>query len=361
MKIDYNKIKKNICLKETVELRFCPDEETIRDPYFKAKVEHHLKTCPLCMDRNPDPFYDIALKLKTEENLPKVLENHIGVLKSELGKWKNNFYLNPPLVYVQKEKNDFFECFLVSPVTELFSEKDLYIPDSISEFIPYMIEGWNKLKIHKSLFSHSICDLSEFKKDIDLFLDFGKIPFWSKKTFKNKNMEEVKIFRNLEKFSASNFSSSPAFLLANAIKNKAQNLISNGFEFNENLFKQPELLIREIAASLNKVPVHGASENINLYFYSVIVENNEIKDVIQVEDAKAEEDFIDNDSRIISGIAKAPENQLLYSGSNALLQTNSGKTFESIQADFDDETNIFQAKFTFSKGKNIWFFNWYKI
>ncbi|MDY0132214.1 MAG: hypothetical protein RBR53_06045 [Desulforegulaceae bacterium] len=359
MKIDYNKINKNKYLKEAVSLRLCPDEQTIRDPYFKEKVLNHFKTCPLCKNKTPDPFFDLAESFKSEIEIYQPKPGEIASLKSELGKWKNNFYLVPPLVYLDKIKDDFFECFLVSPITEIFSEKDLFIPDLISDFIPFIIEGWNKIKIHKTLISNFICDLSDFKTDIDLFFNSETPPIWSKSRFKNKNMEEVKVFRKIEKFCASQFTSSPAFILAKALKTKAKKLISNEIYLKDNLINNPELLLKELATYFNPTIVHAGSEKINFYFYSVIVENEEIKNIL-LQNANLEDNFIENENLIITGTAEPDNKDFVYSGSHALFQTNSGKTIESIFSDFDEETNVFEARFQFSKGKNIWFFNWYR-
>ncbi|MGM0608945.1 MAG: hypothetical protein ACQESP_11060 [Candidatus Muiribacteriota bacterium] len=360
MKFDYNKILKNKYLSEAFQFRFCPDEKTFNDPYFKDQNQRHESICPFCKNRTSHPLAELSEEILNSEKNHSLQKGNIAGIKKELGAWKKNYYYLPPLVYINRIESEYAFCFLVSPVTELSSEKDLIAPESLTGFIPLCIETWNNLKIHLSLIESKVFDLSEYSVDIDKFTDAGVLPEWSVIPLKNKKSEEINIFRRFEKLSASYFSSSPFYTLVSSASKTAEKFLNKSSEIYNNISVSPEILIKTISEEISPKNLSASSARLKIFFYSVYVENNEVID-IQMTEAQAENDFKEGEKRIVTGnfnpIGKTAE----YAGSSALALNSKGYFAKSLFSDADDDLFLFHAEFPYCAGDQIWFFNWYIV
>ena len=138
------------------QYRTCPPRKVRADAHHKESLKQHLTICPYCSTQQiegPDPWEELASKLQEIHSLTRsppidkhIIEGQLRPVMSGLGRWREGYFYNPPLVLVLEIRKTISDDILVAQTYHdiyLAGPGDLIIPDEKFPAGPFFVEPWN--------------------------------------------------------------------------------------------------------------------------------------------------------------------------------------------------------------------------
>ena len=147
---------RKLALSLAKQYRTCPPNKIRTDSYHKESLKRHLELCPYCSTQqmqDPDPWEKLTSKLQKIHSITRppnidrqIIEGQLRPVFSALGRWRDGYFYNPPLVLVLETRRTISDDVLVAQTYHdiyLAGPGDLILTDERSSVGPLFVESWN--------------------------------------------------------------------------------------------------------------------------------------------------------------------------------------------------------------------------
>ncbi len=143
-------------MSQAKKYRTCPPPNIADNPINSKQLQQHIRICPYCSSQameDLNSWNDLAINIQKFFHLPeprnhdKVLQGQLRYIRSDMGKWHEGFFYNPPLVLVLEDYDDcsghipaaqtYHDICLASPGDMILSNDQAMARDE------FFVECWN--------------------------------------------------------------------------------------------------------------------------------------------------------------------------------------------------------------------------
>lgn len=133
------------------QYRTCPPADIRRLSEYQGQVLRHLEICPDC-SQGWDDWEELLtgccrLKESGYVSVEPVAAGQIREIRPEMGRWKDGFYINPPVVLVLDCSQEIASVAQIYHDTTLTGPGDVVLPNLIGFPHNIFVELWNKYDI----------------------------------------------------------------------------------------------------------------------------------------------------------------------------------------------------------------------
>ncbi len=147
---------RKLALSQAKKYRTCPPPHIADNPAHKEYLRQHLEICPYCSTRvmeNNRSWGHLAKQIQDFSPSPLTHEKQNGKqtgqirhIRDDLGRWREGYFYNPPLILVLEEIVEDSDAFLVAQMYHdiyLAGPGDLILSGEQTETDELFVECWN--------------------------------------------------------------------------------------------------------------------------------------------------------------------------------------------------------------------------